>query len=203
MDYISRNILGPKETTYLNGMACRLKDLMKPSLFSHSLGTIEFSLTLAKSCPAEADIPMLATASLVHDYGRVFSYEELKEIAVSNGLGLSEFELDLKPVLHSLVGGYLISRDLGIKDDMIKRAVSIHTIGAVDMTLEEKILFVSDKIEENRAYNGVERLRRMALDDINLCLIEVYKNTIMYVVGKNGLLHPDTSGIWNSICGGN
>ena len=67
--------------------------------------------------------------------------------------------------------------------------------------LEEKILFVADKVEKERRYGGVDALRELALEDINLCLIEVYKNTIIYVINKSSLLHPDTSGIWNSICG--
>jgi HD superfamily phosphohydrolase YqeK len=71
------------------------------------------------------------------------------------------------------------------------------------LNLEEKILFVADKVEKTRKYDGVEDLRILALKDINLCLIEVYKNTIIYVINKNDLLHPDTSRIWNSICGGN
>ena len=91
----------------------------------------------------------------------------------------------LGPVLHSLAGGHLISRDLDIRDEKILRAVKIHTIGAEIMTIEEKILFIADKVESTRKYKGVGLLRKLALKDINLCLIEVYKNTIIYVINKN------------------
>ena len=101
------------------------------------------------------------------------------------------------------MGDFLVARDFGIKNKKILRSVKYHTIGSVNMSLEEKILFIADKVEKGRKYEKVERLRKLVLKDINLCLIEVYKNNIIYVINNNRLLHPDTSGIWNSICGGN
>ena len=71
------------------------------------------------------------------------------------------------------------------------------------MSTEDKILLIADKAEEGRKYDGVEKIRELAVKDINLCLIEVYKNTIMYVINKGNPLHPDTSIVWNSIYGGN
>jgi len=117
--------------------------------------------------------------------------------------GLSEFELGLKPLLHGFVGDFLISRDFGINNKRILKAVKNHTIGSCDMSVEEKILFIADKAEKGRKYEKADKLRRLAVKDINLCLIEVYKNTIIYVINKNSFLHPDTSRIWNNICGGN
>jgi predicted HD superfamily hydrolase involved in NAD metabolism len=202
MDYINSTGLEPEKTKYLTWIAEKIKNVMRPPLFRHTINTLESSIEIAESCSQKVDIYRLSLASLVHDYGKVFAIGELKKIAREDKLEISEFELGMEPILHSLVGDHLVSRDLGIDDKNILRAVRIHTIGAVDMSLEEKILFVADKVEKERRYAGVERLRELALKDINLCLIEVYKNTIIYVINKNSLLHPDTGGIWNSICGG-
>ncbi len=203
MDYIDSSILGPDETEYVEGLASRMKGIMGPSLFRHSLGTLDFALDMASSAPEEVDLYRLAVSCIVHDYGKIFDIETLKKAASDNKTGLGREEMEIEPLLHSLAGDYLVSRDLKIRDEKILRAVRVHTIGAVDMTLEEKILFVADKVEKTRKYEGVEELRRLAQKDINLCLIEVYKNTIIYVINKNRRLHPDTSRIWNSICGGN
>lgn len=203
MAYIDSSILGPEKTGYVEGLASRMKELMSPSLFRHSLGTLVFALDMASAAPEEVDLYRLAVSCIVHDYGKIFDIETLKKAARENKPELSRQEPDLEPVLHSLAGDCLVSRDLEIKDEKILRAVRVHTIGAVDMTLEEKILFVADKVEKTRKYKGAGHLRKLALKDINLCLIEVYKNTIIYVINKNRLLHPDTSRIWNSICGGN
>jgi predicted HD superfamily hydrolase involved in NAD metabolism len=205
MDYTDRRLenLTPEKKEHINQLAARMKKLMKPSLFEHSLGTLEFAMDMADSSGEDVDLYRLAVSAIVHDYGKIFCSSELKEAALSHKPGLSGVELQLKPLLHSLIGDFLVSRDLGIKDKMILRAVKIHTIGSPAMSLEEKILFIADKVERTRKYEGIEALRLLALKDINLCLIEVYKNNIIYVINKNKLLHPDTSRIWNSICGGN
>ena len=70
------------------------------------------------------------------------------------------------------------------------------------MSLLDKILYISDKIGEDRNYEDIERYRKLSLQNINLCLLEVYKSNIIYVITKHNFLHPDTSKIWNYICGG-
>jgi predicted HD superfamily hydrolase involved in NAD metabolism len=203
MDYIDSSILGAEGKEHIDQLVSRMKELMKPSLFDHSLGTLEFAMEIAASSQEGVDLYRLAVSSVVHDYGKIFSGSQLKKMAITYKLGLDEVELKMKPILHSLIGDFLVSRDLDIKDEKILKAVKIHTIGSPVMSLEEKMLFVADKVEKTRKYDGIEDLRALALKDLNLCLIEVYKNTIIYVINKNDILHPDTSRIWNSICGGN
>lgn len=176
---------------------------MDPPLFNHSINTMEFALKIANSYEKNINLCDLCIASLVHDYGKTFDTEELVRLAIKHRLDISEFEFELKPLIHGFIGDFLIVRDFAIKDAKILKSVKNHTIGSVNMSIEEKILFIADKVEKSREYDKVEELRKLALKDINLCLIEVYKNNIIYVINKNCLLHPDTSGIWNSICGGN
>jgi len=158
---------------------------------------------MAKSYEIDINLFDLCIASIVHDYGKTFDQEELARMVRKYKPGTGEYEPGLWPLLHGLMGDFLVARDFGIKNKKILRSVKYHTIGSINMSLEDKILFIADKVEKGRKYEKVEGLRKLALKDINLCLIEVYKNNIIYVINKNRLLHPDTSGIWNSICGGN
>ena len=199
MDFINRIDLDPDRIEYINSIIQMIKDIMDPQLFTHSINTLEFAVRLARSCNKDIDLFNLCIASVIHDYGKTFDIEELTRLARKHDPDISEFELGLKPLLHGLIGDFLIARDFGIKDTGILRAVKYHTIGSCNMTLEERILFIADKIEKGRKYEKAEELRKLALKDINLCLIEVYKNTIIYVINKNSLLHPDTSRIWNSM----
>ena len=41
------------------------------------------------------------------------------------------------------------------------------------MTILQKILFVSDKIEENRTYSDVEYYRNLAYNDIDECILKI------------------------------
>lgn len=176
---------------------------MNPALFNHSINTLEFAIEMARSYEMDINLFELCTAAIVHDYGKTFDQEELAQMVRKYKPGSGEYDVGLWPLLHGLMGDFLIARDFSIKNNKILRSVKYHTIGSTNMSFEEKILFIADKVEKGREYERAEEMRKLALKDINLCLIEVYKNNIIYVINNNRLLHPDTSGIWNSICGGN
>jgi predicted HD superfamily hydrolase involved in NAD metabolism len=144
----------------------------------------------------------LAAAAILHDYGKTFSIEELKDIAAKQKLRISDFELNCEPILHSFMAPFLIKRDFKIKERDVLNSAGMHTTGSLKMSTTDKILYIADKIEETRDYEGVEKLRHLSLEDINLCLLEVYKSNIIYVIKGNNVLHPDTAKIWNYIRGG-
>ncbi|MGM0365245.1 MAG: bis(5'-nucleosyl)-tetraphosphatase (symmetrical) YqeK [Actinomycetota bacterium] len=187
-----------------------MEKVMHRSLYLHSMGTLKCSRKLGleyiladNSSRANIDTFFkLCVSSILHDYGKMFTYRELLETAKENRISLSKFEISCKPILHSLVGDVLAARDYNITDPQILKAIRCHTVGCLDMGIIDKILFVSDKIEQTRDYEGIEQLRRLSVQGLDRCLAEVYKNNIIYNIERNRLLHPDTSIIWNNICGG-
>jgi predicted HD superfamily hydrolase involved in NAD metabolism len=192
-----------KQNKYINDLETALKSRMSPELYSHSIETLEYSSKIADFYIGnDLDRIDLFTACLLHDYGKVFSIEELKKIAKDENLILSNFELNCAALLHGFVCPYLIKRDFKIKNSDILDAVRYHTIGSCKMSLIDKILYISDKIGGKRIYEGIDVLRELSLSNIELCLLEVYKSNIIYVIKKNNFLHPDTCKIWNYICGG-
>lgn len=209
MDYINNSVLTIQQDSYLNQLLQSMKEVMPPPLYAHTLGTLSYSFKLASlyllKNGKKSNINTffkLCISCILHDYGKIFTYEELVDIARANKLNLTDFELGCKPILHSLVGDYLAARDYNIVDSQILKAIRCHTVGCTDMSLMEKILFISDKIEETRNYQGLAGLRQLSCRDLDRCLIEVYKNNIIFNVSREHQLHPDTSIIWNNICGG-
>ncbi len=61
-----------------------------------------------------------------------------------------------------------------------------------NMSLLDKIIYISDYIEPNRNYNGVEELRELTFKDLNVGLLKGIDNTIMYVIKLGQLVHPLT-----------
>lgn len=202
MDFINNFPLTGSQKKYLKELAEKIKNVMPGSLYVHSINTLEYAGAIGEKFLPEMDIFSLSVACILHDYGKIFSYSELVRIAEENKLKIGEFELKTPALLHGFVGDYLVERDFNISEARILRSIKYHTIGYCNMSLEDKILFIADKIEKSRNYDGVEKLRALALKNINLCLLEVYKNTIIYIVNGNKLMHPDTVRIWNNICGG-
>jgi predicted HD superfamily hydrolase involved in NAD metabolism len=202
MDFISKLELTEDQKEHLKAIDRKIKEVMPEKLYRHSVNTLEYAGEISKRFMPDIDLYRLSVACILHDYGKIFSYEELARIVKENKLEIRDFELNTPPLLHSFVGDYLVSRDFGINDDKILKSIRFHTTGYCNMSLEDKILFISDKLERSRDYEGVENLRNIASENINLCLLEVYKNIIIYIVRGNKLLHPDSARIWNNICGG-
>ncbi|CDI50238.1 metal dependent phosphohydrolase [Clostridium tetani 12124569] len=81
---------------------------------------------------------------------------------------------------------------MGIKDQDILNAIRYHTTGRENMTMLEKIIYLSDYIEPGRKYPGVEKVRELAFQDIDKALINSFNITIKYVIEKDQVLHLDT-----------
>ena len=61
-----------------------------------------------------------------------------------------------------------------------------------EMSKLEKILYLADGIEPGRDYPGVERLRRLAREDLDKALLFSLEQTIRYVKGRRIKLDKDT-----------
>ena len=192
----------------------KLKKIIEPKmpadLYIHSISTLDNAVKLAnihlnKSTSLKNSnrlLYKLCISCILHDYGKIFLPLDLVKTAEREKIKLSKFELACESLLHSFLAPYLIKRDFGIKDPYILNAVKYHTTGSCKMNIVDKILYISDKIEETRNYENVDYLRSLSCKNINLCLLEVYKSNIIYLITKNKFLHPDTNKIWNNILGG-
>lgn len=69
-------------------------------------------------------------------------------------------------LLHAKTGAAL-ARDLFNISDEVYDAIRWHTTGKPDMTLLEKIIYMADYIEPNRDFDGVDKLRKLAYEDLD------------------------------------
>lgn len=212
MDCTNNLFSAGKKNEYIKMLKEKVKSVMTDKLFLHTIGTLNYASKLSKlyifknSLYSKKDISdiceRLHVSCILHDYGKIFTYDQLLVIAKEDRLKISNFELNSPSLLHSFIGDYLVFRDFNINDKKILNSIKFHSIGYCNMSIEDKILFVSDKIEETRNYGKVDYFRKLSLKNLNITLQEIYKDTIIYVINNNKLLHPDTSKIWNNICGG-
>jgi predicted HD superfamily hydrolase involved in NAD metabolism len=202
--------LNSQQEDFIEKLKKIIKSKMSPDLYTHSISTLDYAGKLANIYLRESTglknsnqlFYQLCISCILHDYGKICLPSDLVRIAKEEKIKLSRFEAASEPLIHSFLAPYLIKRDFGIKNHCILNAVKYHTIGSCKMNMVDKILYISDKIEETRNYENIDYLRSISGKNINLCLLEVYKSNIIYLVINNKFLHPDTNKIWNNILGG-
>lgn len=95
--------------------------------------------------------------------------------------------------------GACIAKEKYNVDDEIQKAIMYHTTGNKDMDRFAKIIYVADKIEENRNYEGVEELRKIAQYDLDKTIVILIDFVLQKSIKNGRLIHPDTIDLRNNI----
>lgn len=167
-----------------------LAQKLSPQRLRHSQGVAAYAAKLAAKYGATRDKAKLA--GLMHDYARDLPEKELLARGEEAGLISHEIEKRFPVLLHAPVGAWLLRTELGLVDEEILQAISRHTVGAADMSLLDKIIYLADALEPGRQYPGVEDLRRLAEEDLDQGLLKALESSILYVLKKGQPLHPAT-----------
>lgn len=124
-----------------------LKENLSSERYFHTLGVMEEAIELAKRY--NTDIKKAEIAGLLHDNAKCMTKEDLRKFISENLPDLDKNELKNYKTLHAPVGAYFAKEKFKISDPEIISAIRWHTLGRVNMTLLEKIVFLADKIEKN------------------------------------------------------
>ncbi len=169
---------------------------MSERRFKHVLGVEETAIALAErfgESPEKASI-----AALTHDYAKERSDEEF-QLAIERGNYDNKAEL-LKygnSIWHGLVGADFVVRELNITDETILSAIRLHTTGAAEMSLLDKIIYVADYIEPGRDFPGVEDARVIAFSDLDQAVAFETKHTLAHLIEKETPVYPKTIETYN------
>jgi len=144
-------------------MKKKLENSVTAKLYSHCLSTMAEAEKLALVYGADAEKAKIA--GLLHDCG--------KSINKNDNL------------THAIASAKLARTIYNVEDEDIISAILCHTTGRENMTILEKIIFIADKIEPNRHYEGVEDLRKTAYKNIDEALINSLESTIEFVKKRN------------------
>ncbi len=176
-----------------------LKKNLNEERYIHTLGTAETAEKLARRFGLNEQKAYIA--GLLHDAAKCFSNEKLLEIIQEN-LEVEESELQNYKTLHAPVSAFIAEKDFGVTDKDILSAIRWHTLGKLDMTDFEKIVFLADKIEPRtrEAERSAEITKCLDEDNgINKALLKCYKNTIKSLVKRDLKICLLTIEIYNQL----
>lgn len=110
-----------------------------------------------------------AEAGILHDITKKLVLSEQLILSEKYGIINDTYETANVKLLHAKTGAAL-ARDLFNISDRVYSAIRWHTTGKPDMTLLEKIIYMADYIEPNRDFPGVDRLRKLAYEDLDAAM---------------------------------
>ena len=176
-----------------------LKENLNEKRYIHTLGTANCAKELAKQFGLNQDKAYLA--GLLHDCAKCFSNEKLLDI-IHQHLDVEECEMLNYKTLHAPDSAYIAETEFNITDKEIISAIRWHTLGKLNMTDFEKIIFIADKIEPNtRDKEYSDKIRELLSQDngLNKALLKCYKETIKSLVKRDLKICLLTIEIYNKL----
>ncbi len=129
-------------------------------------------------------------AGLIHDVAKELTKEQIEEYIKKYNIDVDEIEKQNAGLLHAKIGAKIAEDEFGA-NSKIQKAIKYHTVGNIEMNTFDKIIYIADKIEENRTYEEVEDLRNIAKEDLDKAILFVLDFTIQKAIKKGILIHPD------------
>ncbi len=173
-----------------------LKENLTQKRYKHSLGAMKAAKELGRAYGENEE--EVEFAGLVHDIAKELSKEEIELALKKYKIIPDEIEKEQVSLLHSKLGA-AIAKELFNISEKTQKAIEYHTTGNKDMDTFAKIIYLADKIEENRDYPEVEELRELTKKDLDKAILFVLDFTIQKSVKKGRLIHPDTIELRNKL----
>lgn len=156
-----------------NNILCRLKESLSERTYEHSIRTAEFMVENAWRVWEDYDRALLA--GLLHDSAK--GRAPLKD--------LSEYDTKATEVIHQYDGAVVAEKEYGICDEVVLDAIRYHTTGKPNFSPLGKLLYIADKLERGRDYEGVEELRAHLEKGIDETFKRVLEHGIEYLRTRN------------------
>ena len=174
-----------------------LNNNLSEERYVHSIGTAECAKILAKKYGENEEKAYIA--GLLHDCAKCLTTEVLISKIEDNGIKIECAEKQNYKTLHAPVSAYYAREKFGVTDDEILSAIRWHTLGKMEMTTFDKIIFLADKIELKTRQDCFCKSIRDAEKDYGLdyAILECYKLTIKSLVDRDLTICPLTIDIYN------
>lgn len=178
-----------------------LRENLTYERFKHSLGTAKMAAELAKKYGYDKEKAELA--GLLHDCAKCFSNEKLLEIIEREFPEMKQDGILNYKTLHAPAGHHLAKEVFDISEEEILSAIKSHTLGRVNMSDFEKIIFLADKIEENTRCHVFRNEILEILNEnegkkgLNLALLKCFQETIKSLTERRLHICKPTIDVYN------
>ena len=167
-----------------------LRNRLSKKRFVHSMNVADESYRLSFIYGENPDKAYLA--GLLHDICKELPPEEQREMVMKSGLSVTREELLSPPLWHAIAGAWYVRESLKVSDPDI-----INAIRRAGMSRLEEIVYMADLTSADRTYKDVDRMRKIARNDLNKAMLEALKFSMASVTEKNGFIPEYTVQAYN------
>lgn len=173
-----------------------VKNTLSEKRYIHSIGVMKQAEYLAKKYGQ--DVEIAKAVGIAHDIAKELTEEEKIKYVEENKIEIDEIEKINIGLLHAKIGADICKKKYNFTEEM-QNAIKYHTTGNENMDTLAKIIFVADKTEENRKYDDLQTVQKLADEDLDKCILYILDYMLVDNVKKQKLIHPDSIKIRNKI----
>ncbi|MBE6638381.1 MAG: nicotinate (nicotinamide) nucleotide adenylyltransferase [Ruminococcaceae bacterium] len=207
-DYLSKEVLDYIQKHKLYGCGDNLpalrrfvKNKLSAARFCHILGVEKECFYLGSICKLnQEELLSLRRAALLHDITHEMSVQDQIALMQSYGVSPAPNAAVHPSVLHQYSGAAYVENEFDFSP-AVSRAIACHTTGSEDMSLSDRILCLSDYIEEGRLYPDCADLRKRVHNTITPenaeaiieeAMLIYFERTLSHLRNKGCEIHPQT-----------
>ncbi|MCM3611319.1 bis(5'-nucleosyl)-tetraphosphatase (symmetrical) YqeK [Planococcus sp. MERTA32b] len=166
-----------------------VKKRLPDNRYVHVVGVLNTATALAIRFGVPQEKAQVA--AILHDVAKFSDREWMKSVIEKEKMDplLLEYHSEL---WHAPVGAYVASDEFGVKDEDILNAIRYHTTGRAGMSDLEKVVYIADLVEPGRKFKGVEELRQLKEQGLDVMMEACVKHSIDFLVSKNQPVYPDS-----------
>lgn len=156
----------------------------------HSVSVAITAVNLADTYGADKDNCLVA--GILHDYCKCLSIDKMLSMCEKYGVNLSEEDKNADGCIHGFLAAKVCKEKFDINDE-VYNAIYYHTCGRPNMTILEKIIYISDFIEPLRRFRDrVEEVRVLAYKDIDKAIVLSAEMGLNFLKRTNKFIHSNT-----------
>ena len=147
-----------------------VKNTLSEKRYIHSIGVMKQAEYLAKKYGQ--DVEIAKAVGIAHDIAKELTEEEKIKYVEENKIKIDEIEKINIGLLHAKIGADICKKKYNFTEEM-QNAIKYHTTGNENMDTLAKIIFVADKTEENRKYDDLQTVQKLADEDLDKCILYI------------------------------
>ena len=171
-----------------------LSKRLLPGRYNHVLRVTETAQRLALLHGVSVEKAELA--ALFHDIAKCMDPTSLRLLMIENKVDERLFKFHHE-LWHAPVGAIIATSEFNVKDKKVLDAIKYHTTGRAGMSKLEQIIYVADMTEPGRNFPGVEQLRELATDNLEIAMGACIHQSVQFLVIKGVPVFPDSIDCYN------